>query len=196
MASKQTTNPRMLISGIDDYISPYKSIEKHSGVCYLYIYFRLPSIKHPSRVWNLRRGTGHVFISLQKISDGDTVSRYFGFYPRNTQPIILSFRAVPGELSDNRFHSYDASFRIRLKSQQLKELLAFIRLKAAGSSFCTYQNNCVHFALSAIYRVVPKSSFDKVQVYHKFLPKSCATPGDLYETLSVSKSFERIQPLK
>ncbi|WP_216854305.1 hypothetical protein [Pedobacter panaciterrae] len=137
---------------------------------------------------------GHGFITLTKKNGSTTMSKTFGFYPKDgtgTGILSLSMGAVGSEINDNGGHEYNASISKDITQSAFELALATATTKK-DKSYDLNDYNCVDYAVDVYNATRPAA--EQISVPNAQLQSGNVTitigrsPGSLYTKLKTMQT--------
>jgi hypothetical protein len=125
---------------------------------------------------------GHAFLQITKTNGSASLSRSFGFYPKD-QYSSLTLDPVESVILEDNLHAYDAKIRMSLTETQYNQLMNYSINLANNTQYDLNNYNCVNFALDCFNSVL--SSGNKISAPN--IPigyiTNGKTPASLYSNL-------------
>jgi hypothetical protein len=144
----------------------------------------VPYDRKPLRVAHNQQ-TGHVFLIFRKIHDGDTVSKVFGFYPKNGLPTLF-FKRIKSKIKDNSGRIYDADVTRKISASAFDTALA----KAIIYSKHIYhinRFNCYDYAVEIFNSIAGKDTVPLTHVRFPTIFGRGGSPCGVYRDLTMLK---------
>lgn len=109
----------------------------------------IPVNNQPLAPYNSSLSPGHSFITITKKNGGSSVTKSFGFYPKNgPKSIIDPYGNVASKIVNNSEHEFNAYITKSMTQAQFN-LVKSTSIANASKGYCITNFNCTDFALAA-----------------------------------------------
>ncbi len=123
--------------------------------CAVTLYCDLPVDSDPSAVYNWYTGaTGHVFLELNKTRGDQSISQVIGFTAIHPFAVFGPNDQVPSKTVDNGGHKYNASVKINVTAEGLRQVIEQVKIYTANYNYNISSFNCIQYALGALNTVL------------------------------------------
>jgi hypothetical protein len=174
---------------LQKYINCFNALPDAGAACAIEIFTDIPVDNDPYKLFNWEIGSpGHTFLRIRKTNGGQVVQQSIGFYPESAWKTALTNAPIKGKFVDNGGHEFNASLRMNLTPDQLKQVLAELQY-LQNMRYDIDEFNCTDWALAVFNHV--RSHPLEIPLYDipgGMTARGTSTPQGLYNKLKEMKN--------
>jgi hypothetical protein len=170
---------------INKYLKCFSNIPDNGSTCSIEIFTDIPVDNQPNKFFDWSTGSpGHTFLQIKKTNGSQLVTQNIGFYPQQGWKSLTS-GPVAGKFVDNSQHEFNASLKMNLTPEQLKNTLAYMSKLSIFVKYDIDEYNCTDFSLDVFNYSRPSNPLEvsRAQLPYGSAPNGSRTPQELYKTL-------------
>lgn len=179
------------IIDVNSYLKCFGLLSDNGANCSIELFSDIPVDENPMAGFNTTTlSPGHSFIQLCKEVSGQKITQNIGFYPSSQLKTLLTTAPQDGVFADNGGHEFNASIKMSITTEQLKNIIDNIKKIARSPKYDIDDYNCTDFAIQIFNSVRGSNSLEipRLDIPESMNPFGSNTPQGVYLKLKEMKS--------